>query len=129
MLIYKQLLKKIRIIEDLPTSSIKGVFIGLVEIKGTAETENVILSKLTSTSCVSYVWGISEYWEYEVTENSTDKDGNSTSKTHIKSGWTEIDGGLELQPFYLKDETGVILINPEKAELVMKQTYNYQCSR
>jgi len=41
MLIYKQLLKKIRIIEDLPTSSIKGVFIGLVEIKGTAETENL----------------------------------------------------------------------------------------
>lgn len=45
MLIYKQILKKIlkkiRIIEDLPTSSIKGVFIGLVEIKGTAETENL----------------------------------------------------------------------------------------
>jgi len=41
MLIYKKLLKKIRIIEDLPTSSIKGVFIGLVEIKGTAETENL----------------------------------------------------------------------------------------
>ena len=39
MLIYKQILKKIRIIEDLPTSSIKGVFIGLVEIKGMAETE------------------------------------------------------------------------------------------
>lgn len=45
MFIYKQILKKIlkkiRIIEDLPTSSIKGVFIGLVEIKGTAETENL----------------------------------------------------------------------------------------
>ena len=41
MLIYKQLLKKIRIIEDLPTSSIKGVFIGLAEFKGTAETENL----------------------------------------------------------------------------------------
>ena len=39
MFIYKQILKKIRIIEDLPTSSIKGVFIGLVEIKGMAETE------------------------------------------------------------------------------------------
>ena len=45
MFIYKQILKKIlkkiRIIEDLPTSSIKGVFNGLVEIKGTAETENL----------------------------------------------------------------------------------------
>ena len=45
MFIYKQILKKIlkkiRIIEDLPTSLIKGVFIGLVEIKGTAETENL----------------------------------------------------------------------------------------
>jgi len=41
MLIYKQILKKSRIIEDLPTSSIKGVFIGLVEIKGTAKNENL----------------------------------------------------------------------------------------
>ena len=129
MLIYKQLLKKIRIIEDIPTSSIKGVFIGLVEIKGTAETENIILSKFTSTPCVSYAWGISEYWEYEVTTESTDKDGNTTSSTHTKSGWTEIEGGKALQPFYLKDKTGFILINPEKAELEMKQTYTYQCSR
>ncbi len=129
MLIYQQLLKKIRIIEDLPTSSIKGVFIGLVEIKGTAETQNVLLTRFTSTPCVSYAWGISEYWEHEVTENSTDKDGNTRSSTHKKSGWTEIGGGLVLQPFYLKDKTGVILINPEKSELGMKQTYNYQCSR
>lgn len=41
MLLYRQLLKKIRIIEDIPTSSIKGVFIGLVEIKGTAINESL----------------------------------------------------------------------------------------
>ena len=128
MLIYKQILKKSRIIEDLPTSSIKGVFIGLVEIKGTAETENEILSKFTSTPCVSYAWGISEHWEYEVTTESTDKDGNTTSNTTTKSGWTEIEGGIVLQPFYLKDETGVILINPEKAELEMTESYNFECT-
>lgn len=41
MLIYRQLFKKIRIIEDIPTSSIKGVFIGLVEIKGTTKNESL----------------------------------------------------------------------------------------
>ncbi len=41
MLLYRQLLKKIRIIEDIPTSSIKGVFIGLVEIKGTTKNESL----------------------------------------------------------------------------------------
>ena len=128
MLIYKQKLKKIRIIEDLPTSSIKGVFIGLVEIKGTAEIENVILSQFTSTPCVSYAWGISEHWEYEVTTENTDKDGNTTSSTHTKSGWTEIGGDTVVQPFYLKDETGVILINPEKAELEMTESYNFECT-
>lgn len=128
MLIYKQKLKKIRIIEDLPTSSIKGVFIGLVEIKGTAEIENVILLKFTSTPCVSYAWGISEHWEYEVTTENTDKDGNTTSSTHTKSGWTEIGGDTAVQPFYLKDKTGVILINPEKAELEMTESYNFECT-
>ena len=128
MLIYKQILKKIRIIEDLPTSSIKGVFIGLVEIKGTAETENEVRSKFTSKPCVSYAWGISEHWEYEVTTENTDKDGNTTSSTTTKSGWTEIEGGIVLQPFYLKDETGVILINPEKAELEMTESFNFECT-
>jgi hypothetical protein len=41
MLLYRQLLKKIRIIEDIPTSSIKGVFIGLVEIKGMTKNESL----------------------------------------------------------------------------------------
>ena len=39
------IVKKIRIVEELPKSSVKGVLIGLVEIKGTAETKNEILQK------------------------------------------------------------------------------------
>ena len=35
------IVKKIRIVEELPKSSLKGVLIGLVEIKGTAETKNL----------------------------------------------------------------------------------------
>jgi len=40
MLIYKKQLKKIGIIEDIQTSSNKGVPVGLVEIKGTVKNEN-----------------------------------------------------------------------------------------
>jgi hypothetical protein len=39
------IVKKIRILEELPKSSIKVVLIGLVEFKGTAETKNEILQK------------------------------------------------------------------------------------
>jgi len=39
ILIYEQQLLKFHIIEDLPTSSFKGVFIRLVEIKGTAKND------------------------------------------------------------------------------------------
>jgi len=126
---YKFYLKRIRIIEDLPTSSIKGVFIGLVEIKGTAETENIVHAKLTSSPCVAYSWKISEHWKHTVTENHTDSNGNTKNSSVEKSGWTVIEDGSVINPFYLKDETGVILINPEKAKLEMKQTYEYQCGQ
>jgi hypothetical protein len=41
-----------RIIDDCPTSKTQGVFIGLVELKGTAESEAPLTSFLAEKKCV-----------------------------------------------------------------------------
>ena len=51
-----------RLVDDLPTSKTTGVFIGLVELKGTAEAELPLTSYLAQGTCVHYSWGIEERW-------------------------------------------------------------------
>ena len=51
-----------RIIDDLPTSKTQGVFIGLAELKGTAESESPFTSYLAEIKCVQYAWQVDEEW-------------------------------------------------------------------
>ena len=46
------------LIEDLPTSKTQGVFIGLAELKGTAESETPLTSYLAGAPCVQYAWQV-----------------------------------------------------------------------
>ena len=45
-------LRRKRLIDDVPTSKTQGVFIGLAELKGTAESEMPLTSYLAGTRCV-----------------------------------------------------------------------------
>jgi len=49
-------LRRKRLIDDTPTSKALGVFIGLTELKGTAEAETPLASHLADTPCVRYSW-------------------------------------------------------------------------
>ena len=49
-----------RLVADLPTSKTTGVFIGLVELKGSAEAERPLVSFLAEASCVYYQWSVNE---------------------------------------------------------------------
>ena len=49
-----------RLIEDTPNLKAMGVFIGLAELKGTAESETPLTSHFTETKCVQYSWRIEE---------------------------------------------------------------------
>ena len=106
-----------RLVENLPTSKTTGVFIGLVELKGTAESANPLTSFLAEQPCVDYQWSVEEHWSRTVTETHTDSDGKSHTETHTESGWTTVASGGEMIPFYLQDDCGVILIRPEGAKL------------
>lgn len=108
--------RRFRLIEVLPTSRTQGVFIGLVELKGTAEGEPFI-TYLTEQECLHYSWSVSEEWRRTVTETYRDQQGRTQTRQRVESGWTTVAHGGESRPFYLKDDTGAVLIHPEGAEI------------
>ncbi len=119
--------KKRRLLEALPTSATQGVFIGLVELKGTAESSAPLTTFLAEIAAVHYRWSVSEQWERWETEYYTDRDGKRRSRRVRKSGWSTVASGGDSQPFYLRDETGVVLVRPEGAEVRGISVFNQYC--
>ena len=113
-----------RLIQDLPTSKTKGVFIGLVELKGTAEIEEPLTSYLAEISCVQFGWSVSEEWRRIVTYTVTDKDGNTRTETRVESGWTTVASGGDSSLFYLVDDTGSILVRPAGASIEGRSVFS-----
>jgi len=121
-------LRRKRLIDDVPTSRTQGVFIGLAELKGTAESEMPLTSYLAGTRCVQYAWQVDEHWSRTVHETYTDAKGHTHSRTRTESGWTKVAGDSQSIPFYLKDDTGVIRVVPEGATIHSITVFNETCS-
>lgn len=121
--------KRRRLLEALPTSATQGVFIGLVELKGTAESDRPLTTYLAEVAAVHYQWNVSEQWERWETESYTDSKGKRRTRRVRKSGWTTVASGGESQPFYLRDDTGVLLIRPDGAEVRGVSVFNQYCGR
>jgi hypothetical protein len=112
-----RLRNKQRLLADLPTSKTQGVFIGLVELAGTAESAAPLCSFLRNAACVHYAYEVQEHWSRTVTESYTDSKGQRRTRTRHESGWTTVADGGETQDFYLRDDTGAVLIRPDGAKL------------
>lgn len=110
-------LRRRRLLTDTPTSKVLGVFIGMTELKGTAEAANPLTSFLAGQINVNYSWKVDESWSRTITETYTDKDGRAQTRTRHESGWTTVAQGGERIPFYLKDNTGAILLRTKGATL------------
>ena len=117
-----------RLIDDLPTSKTQGAFIGLTELKGTAESDSPLTSYLAGKRCVHYAWDVEEHWSRTVTETYTDSKGHIRTRTRTETGWTTVASGGHSIPFYLKDDTGIIRIVPEGAEITALTVFNCNCS-
>ena len=104
---FKILWKK-RLIQNIPTSTIRAIPMGLVEIKGNAIGKRILKAPLSKIPCVYY-----RYIEEQLT-----KDTRGNYK------WIKILDVKSDIPFYLKDETGCVLVDPKDAEtnLVAKYT-------
>ena len=117
-----------RLIDNLPTSKTSGVFIGFVELKGTAESAQPLRSYLAEQACVHYAWTVEEHWSRTVTTTETDSKGNTRTVTRHESGWTRVDDGGETIPFYLQDDCGVILIRPDGAKIEPSTMFDETCT-
>jgi hypothetical protein len=120
--------RKRRLIDNLPTSKTSGIFIGLVELKGTAESDSPLRSFLAERACVHYAWTVQEHWSRTVTETYTDDKGNTQTRTRHESGWTQVADGGETIPFYLKDDCGVVLVQPAGAKIEPLEIFDETCT-
>jgi hypothetical protein len=119
--------RKRRLLDDLPTSRAQGVFIGFVELKGTAEARHPLSSFLAEEPCVYYAWEVEEHWRRTVTESYTDTDGKRKTRTRTESGWTTVAEGGEMISFPLRDETGTIRVVPSGATIEPLTLFEASC--
>ncbi len=117
-----------RLIDDTPTSKTSGVFIGMVELKGTAEAESPLTGFLSESACVYYCWTVEEHWSRTVVESYTDGQGHSGTRTRTETGWTNVGGETAQIPFYLRDDCGVVLVQPPRAKIEPTTVFNQTCS-
>lgn len=92
-----------RLIESIPTSTIRSLALGLVEIGGQAQPEESLLSApFSGLPCVFYSYAVEE---------------------HVGSGkharWETIAKGTSEQPFFVRDTTGQVLVVPLGADLIL----------
>jgi hypothetical protein len=91
-----------RLIENIPTSKIHSIAMGLVEIKGRVipvDDRVLLKSPFSNKDCV--------YHKYLIETDMGIKDEN----------WVTIGFGENHQLFYLKDTTGSVLVNPKDAKI------------
>lgn len=85
------------------------------EVAGTIESDAPLTAPLSGMACVAYTYGVSREYEEDVT--STDSDGKTKTETTRRSESVESDD--KRAPFYVRDATGRVLVNPEDADLDM----------
>ncbi len=92
-----------RLIESIPTSTIRSLALGLVEISGQAQPEEGLLSSpFGGLPCVFYSYAVEE-------RVGSEKNAR----------WETIGKGTSEQPFFVSDTTGRVLIVPLGAELIL----------
>ncbi len=104
----------LRIQASLPTSKIKSVAMGLVEIQGKLIMKEPLISPVAREECIGYY--------YTIEDVTKDKEG--------KNSYSTIHKETQCNVFQMQDDTGIIEIHPEGIELIfIKETnvsYNGQ---
>jgi len=97
-----RLLARKRLIMNTPTSKIRSAATGLVEVSGLAAGPFTITAPLTGRACYYYR---TVAWQWK-------REGKN-------SRWVKVAEESFHLPFYLEDNTGHVLINPQGAEIEM----------
>ncbi len=98
--------REYRVLADTPQVPIRSVSMGLSHVAGTTTGGQPLVSPLTQVPCY--------YFEVRV-ETKVKKDNQET--------WEETHRERAEVPFYVQDDTGYILVNPERAEYNVPQSF------
>lgn len=107
------LFKKKQMIENIPTSKVRSLAMGLAEVQGQAiaMTGKMLKSPFTNKNCV--------YYKYTVEEYHQSKNGGY---------WVRIKNGDKRNLFFLKDKTGMVLVDPKGADIDIPKDWRFQPS-
>ncbi len=97
-------MRRVKLIQDTPRSKVRSIAMGLVEIHGFAEPQGILIAPFSKTECVYYKYKIKEY------KKKTSRD--SKGRTHTSYSWETVGRGEKRIPFFAKDDTGRVLVNP-----------------
>jgi hypothetical protein len=103
---------KKRLIENMPTSKIRSLAMGLVEIKGAVVPIELLESPINKKKCV--------YYRFKVERERTYKDKEGNTRTE----WVTIDQAKKDTRFYLKDDTAQVLVEPKDANVNIKTDFH-----
>jgi len=99
-----------RLIENIPTSKIRSLALGLVEIKGKAVAEegSVRCSPFTGKDCIYYFFRVEEH-----------------RRQGKNSKWVTVKKGEYRPEFYVQDDTGKVLVDPAGADINVPKDFEY----
>lgn len=104
-----RLLQRRRLIMNTPTSKIRSAALGLVEVSGLATGPYTITAPVTGLPCYYHH---TMAWEYR-------QQGKN-------SKWVKVADESFHLPFYLDDNTGRLLVNPQGAEMDIHRDYHQE---
>ena len=103
-------------IEDTPTSKIRSLAAGLVEVNGTVIPREVLFAPFSKRRCV--------YYEYRKERLQVTRTYNPMSRRWIVTReWVQVSRDDQTRRFYLQDDTGKVLVDPAGAEVTDSKTF------
>ena len=102
-----RILRRKRLIQNTPTSKIRSAAMGLVEVNGLAVGPYVMNAPITGLPCYYHR---SMAWQWK-------QSGKNKS-------WQKVADECRYLPFYLDDNTGRLLINPQGAEMDIHRDFH-----
>lgn len=103
-------LRRKRLIENIPTSTVRGMAMGIVELVGKARRAKALRGPLSGLDCVVYRYLVERY----------EQRGKSGS-------WVTIAQGDSFYcPFWIDDGSGKVLVSPQGSELILTLSYEFK---
>jgi hypothetical protein len=114
-----------RLMKDVPTTTVNGVFVGMVETSGTIVHDQAPAGALSGIPCVHHAWAVYEHWK----RTETYKDSKGKTQTRTRHGRDMVDSGGATVDFLLRDPTGTIVVRSTGADWTTVTTFSTTARR